>query len=49
VEGDEIEVDLSGVDFEASGVDFGKWFEEEEERADEHVVGFWTGEARCDA
>jgi hypothetical protein len=48
VEGDEIEVDLSGVDFEVSGIDFGKWFDQEE-RDDEHVVGLWTGEARCDA
>jgi hypothetical protein len=48
VESDEIGGDLSGVGFEASGVDFGKWFEEEE-RADEHFVGFWTGEARCNA
>jgi hypothetical protein len=47
MESDEMKGDLSGVDFEASGVDFGKWFEEE--TADEHVVGFWTGEARCDA
>jgi hypothetical protein len=48
MESDNIEVDLSGVDFESSGVDFGKWFEEEQ-RGDEHVVGLWTGEARCDA
>ena len=30
MESEEVEVDLSGVDFECSDVDFGKWFEEEE-------------------
>lgn len=48
MESEEVEVDLSGVDFECSDVDFGKWFEEEE-GVDEHVVGLWTGEARCNA
>lgn len=43
---DEMEGDLSGVDFESSGVDFGKWFEQEE-GVDEHVVGLCTGDARC--
>jgi hypothetical protein len=45
-ESEEIDVDLCSVDFESSGVDFGKWFEEEES-ADEHIVGLWTGEPRC--
>jgi hypothetical protein len=41
-------VELSGVEYEASGVDFGKWFDQEES-ADEQIVGLWTGEARCAA
>jgi hypothetical protein len=44
-----MEVDLFGVNFECDGVDFGKFFEEEE-GADEHNnIGLWTGEAVCSA
>jgi hypothetical protein len=50
-ESDEMELapEMTGVDFEScSVVDFGKFFEQEE-RADEHGAGLWTGEARCNA
>ena len=39
-------MDMTGVDLEFCNVDFGKLFEQEE-KTNEHTVGFWTGQARC--
>lgn len=47
-ESGEIDLDTTGVDLEVCSVDAGKLFEQDE-KADEHSVDLWTGQARCNA